>query len=138
MVQFTAEYLGGLECRAVHVPSGADMRTDAPVDAGGKGRTFSPTDLVATGLLTCIMTTMAMVAERGGLKLDGMTGAVEKLMRPSPPRRIDQLKVRLKMPIAANHALAEKLKHAAHMCPVHISLHPEISQTIEWEWAQGG
>jgi uncharacterized OsmC-like protein len=135
MVHLTAEYLGGFACRAVHGPSGAEMRTDAPADIGGGGSTFSPTDLVGAALLTCMMTTMAMVAERSGVKLDGMTGAVEKIMRTTSPRRIDQLKVRLKMPIAADHAAAQKLMNAAEKCPVHISLHPEIIQTIEFEWA---
>jgi len=135
MVNFTAEYLGGLKCRAVHGPSGVQMLTDAPADVGGSGTTFSPTDLVATGLLTCIMTTMAMVAERNGIKLDGMSGTVEKAMRTSPPRRIDSLKIHLKMPIAADHPAVEKLKHAAQACPVHLSLHPDITENIEWEWA---
>jgi putative redox protein len=136
MVTFTAEYLGGLSCRAVHVPSGSDMRTDAPADIGGGATTFSPTDLVATGLLTCIMTTIALVAERNDLKLDGMHGKIEKTMRTSPPRRIDSLTIHLHMPIAEDHPIAEKLKSAAHSCPVHLSLHPEITETITWEWAQ--
>jgi len=135
MVHFTAEYLGGLKCRAVHGPSGVEMLTDAPADVGGGGTTFSPTDLVATGLLTCIMTTMAMVAERNGIKLDGMSGKIEKVMRTSPPRRIDSLNIHLKMPIAVDHPAVEKLKHAAQACPVHLSLHPDITETIDWEWA---
>ena len=135
MLQFTAEYLGGLKCRAVHGPSGSGMTTDAPTDVGGTGATFSPTDLVATGLLTCIMTTLAMVAERGGVKLDAMTGKVEKIMCTSPPRRIDSLNIQLKVPIPADHPIVEKLKHAAQVCPVHLSLHPEIVENITWEWA---
>ena len=130
MVTFTAEYLGGLKCRAVHGPSGSEMTTDGPADIGGGATTFSPTDLVATGLLTCIMTTIALVAERNHVKLDGMSGKIEKVMRTSPPRRIDSLVISLKMPIAENHPLAEKLKSAAHSCPVHLSLHPEITETI--------
>lgn len=135
MVTFTAEYLGGLKCRAVHGPSGSEMITDAPADIGGTASTFSPTDLVATGLLTCIMTTIALVAERNQVKLDGMSGKIEKVMRTSPPRRIDSLTIDLKMPIPADHPLAEKLKSTAQMCPVHLSLHPEITETINWEWA---
>lgn len=135
MVTFTAEYLGGLKCRAVHGPSGSDMITDAPADIGGGASTFSPTDLIATGLLTCIMTTIALVAERNNLKLDGMHGSIEKIMRTSPPRRVDKLNIQLTLPIAADHPLAEKLKTAAHSCPVHLSLHPEIEENIEWHWA---
>lgn len=134
MVHFTAEYLGGLQCRATHTPSGSTMLTDAPADVGGQASTFSPTDMVATGLLTCIMTTMALVAQRGGLDLAGMTGSIEKVMRTSPPRRIDALKLQLSMPIPADHPMVDKLKHAAQNCPVHLSLHPEITETIDWQW----
>ena len=97
--------------------SGTDILTDAPADVGGKASTFSPTDLVATGLLTCIMTTMAIVAERLNVKLDGMTGEIEKVMRTAPPRRIDSLKIHLKMPVPENHPAVEKLKSAAAHCP---------------------
>ena len=135
MVHFTAEYLGGLRCRTVHGPSGAEMLTDAPTDVSGQGTTFSPTDLVATALMTCIMTTMAMVADRLGAKLDGMTGEIEKVMRTTPPRRVDSFKIHLKLPIPENHPAAAKIKDAAGKCPVHLSLHPEITETIEWEWA---
>ncbi len=135
MVTFTAEYLGGLKCRAVHSPSGSAMITDAPLDNGGTASTFSPTDLVATGLLTCIMTTIALMAERHELKLEGMHGKIEKIMRTSPPRRIERLNIDMHMPIAEDHPLAEKLKAAAHSCPVHLSLHPEIQENIIWNWA---
>lgn len=112
------------------------MITDAPADIGGTATTFSPTDLTATALLTCIMTTMALVAERNGLKLDGMTGDIEKTMRTSPPRRIDSLTINLHMPIESGHPLREKLEHAAHVCPVHLSLHPDIVETIHWHWKE--
>ena len=135
MVTFTAEYLGGLRCSAQHGPSGSQMITDAPADIGGQASTFSPTDLIATGLLTCIMTTMALVAERNQIKLDGMKGSIEKVMRTTPPRRIDSLTIKLQMPIAEDHPMAEKLKSAADMCPVHLSLHPDITKTIDWKWA---
>lgn len=135
MVQMTAEYLGQYECRAVHGPSGTAISTAAPADIGGKGDAFSPTDLVGAALVTCIMTTMAMYAERHELKLDGMSGSTEKVMRSESPRRIAELKVHLKMPIAADHPLAQRLMQVAEKCPVHLSLHPDISQIIEWEWA---
>lgn len=136
MVSFTAVYKGNLKCEAVHGPSHTAITTDAPVDIGGSGSTFSPTDLVATSLLTCIMTTMALVAERNCLKLDGMSGTAEKIMRSTPPRRIDTLKLSLRMPIPQDHPLREKLEHAAHSCPVHLSLHPDITQSISWEWQE--
>lgn len=135
MVSFSAEYKGGLVCTATHGPSGSQIVTDAPADIGGGATTFSPTDLVATSLLTCIMTTMALVAERDGLKLDGMSGTAEKVMRTESPRRIDTLKLSLRMPLQADHPMAAKLERVARSCPVHLSLHPEIKQMIEWEWA---
>lgn len=135
MVTFTAEYLGELRCRAVHGPSGTEMITDAPADNGGKASSFSPTDLVATGLLTCIFTTLAIMAQRNQLELKGMSGKIEKVMRATPPRRIEALKIQIKMPIAEDHPLAEGLKSAAHSCPVHLSLLPDIQESIEWEWA---
>lgn len=135
MVDFTAKYISGLKCEAVHGPSNSQMITDAPADIGGTATTFSPTDLVATGLLTCIMTTMALVAERGGVKLDGMTGRIEKTMRKEPPRRIDSLKINLRIPLNPDHPMRDKLEATASACPVHLSLHPDITETISFEWS---
>lgn len=135
MVVIESTYEGSLRCRSVHTPSGAVLVSDAPADMGGKASSFSPTDLAATSLLTCIMTTMALVAARHGLELEGMSGRVEKIMRTEAPRRIARLNVTVKMPIPADHEKVALLQRAAESCPVHMSLHPEVEECIEWEWS---
>jgi putative redox protein len=134
MVKVTSTYEGGLRCRAVHGPSGTTLVTDAPVDNHGKGESFSPTDLVATALGACMMTIMGIVAERHGLDLTGMTAETEKVMTSAPPRRIASLRTRLTIPLPADHPQRQLLEQAAHTCPVHKSLHPEIDAAIEFAW----
>jgi putative redox protein len=134
MVTITATYDGSLRCTATHAPSGATMPTDAPVDNHGRGEAFSPTDLVATALGTCILTTMAIAAARLGTRIDGATIAVEKLMAAAPTRRIGALNVAITMPagIAPEHHAA--LIRAAERCPVTQSLHPDITVGMVWVW----
>jgi len=134
MVNVTSTYEGGLRCRAVHGPSGTTLVTDAPVDNHGKGESFSPTDLVATALGACMMTIMGIVAERHGLDLTGMTAETEKVMTATPPRRIASLRTRITVPLPADHPQRQPLEQAAHTCPVHKSLHPEIDAAIEFVW----
>jgi uncharacterized OsmC-like protein len=134
MVRISSTYEGNLRCRAVHGPSDTVLVTDAPVDNHGKGESFSPTDLVATALGTCIMTTMAIVADRRGIALDGMTVETEKVMTTSLPRRIASLKTRITIPLSADHEARSVLEHTAHACPVHKSLHPDIDASIEFVW----
>lgn len=135
MVTMTAKFNGGLMCTAVHEPSGEKISTDAPIDIGGGARYFSPTDLVGTALLTCILTTVASVAAKYEIDLDGMEGSVEKIMTDSVPRRIAKLSVSLDLPVAADHPLRDKLERAVHYCPVHHALHPDIitDVTINWD-----
>lgn len=135
MVKVSSTYEGGLRCRAVHGPSGVAVVTDAPVDNHGKGESFSPTDLVATALGACMMTIMGIVAERHGIDLTGMTAETVKEMTKEPPRRIASLRTRLSIPLAADHPQREALERAAHSCPVHKSLHPDIDAAIEFVWA---
>jgi uncharacterized OsmC-like protein len=132
MVEITARYEGQLRCHATHGPSGAGVLTDAPVDNHGKGEAFSPTDLVATALPTCMMTIMGIYAERHGISLVGMTARTEKEMTKTPPRRIASLRTVITVPIAADHPQREALENAAHTCPVHKSLHPDIDAPIEF------
>jgi putative redox protein len=131
MVDIDASYAGDLRCKAKHGPSGSTLLTDAPVDNLGKGEAFSPTDLVATALGTCILTTMAIVAQRNGVPFEGGKVHVAKEMTTSPPRRIARLTVRLEMPAGIAAGMRGKLEHAAHACPVHRSLHPETEVPIE-------
>lgn len=135
MVEITARYEGQLRCNATHGPSNAVVRTDAPVDNHGKGESFSPTDLVATALPTCMMTIMGIYAERHGIDLRGMHARTAKEMTQSPPRRIASLRTVITLPIASSHPQREALENAAHTCPVHRSLHPEIAAPIEFVYA---
>src|SRR5471032_282805 len=101
MVKITGEYQGDLHCTAAHGPSGNTLVTDAPKDNQGRGEAFSPTDLVATALATCIVTTMAIVARRSGVELTGLKYEVTKEMSADAPRRIARLTVDLWLPAAA-------------------------------------
>jgi uncharacterized OsmC-like protein len=135
VVHLSSVYEGGLRCRATHAPSGTSLVTDAPVDNHGKGESFSPTDLVATALGACMMTIMGIVAERHGVNLVGMRAETVKEMTKEPPRRIASLRTRLTIPLPADHPQRAALEQAAHTCPVHKSLHPEIDAAIEFVWA---
>ncbi len=133
MVTITATYEGDLCCTATHGPSGARISTDAPKDNEGLGRYFSPTDLVATALGTCVLTTMAIVARRHGIELKGATVTVEKHMT-SAPRRIGRLPVALTVPGTFTDQQKKLLEAAAHGCPVHKSLHAELDAPITIRW----
>jgi putative redox protein len=98
MTLIDSVYVGELRCRSSHQPSGTELDTDAPTDNQGKGERFSPTDLVATALSTCMLTIMGIVAERHGWSLEGCTARVEKSMTSEPPRRIALLTVWLSLP----------------------------------------
>jgi len=135
MVQIDIVYQGGLRCEAVHGPSGTKLVTDAPVDNQGKGESFSPTDLVATGLGVCIPTIMAMVAEREKIDLTGMRIMVQKEMSAEPPRRIARLAVRIQMPQGLTDLQKTKLERAALTCPVHQTLHGNVEMPIEFVYA---
>lgn len=133
MVKVTAIYQGQKHCQATHEPSGSVIETDAPKDNQGLGEKFSPTDLVATALGTCILTTVAIVAERDGLDIKNSTIEVEKHMSTSP-RRISQLVVKLNLPKNVDEKFRGKLKHAAEACPVAKSLHPDTQIVTEINW----
>ena len=132
MVEINARYEGQLRCHATHGPSKSTIFTDAPVDNHGRGEAFSPTDLVATALQTCMMTIMGIYAERHGIDLRGMTARTEKVMTKEGPRRISSLRTVLTLPIAADHPQRAALENAAHTCPVHKSLHPDVHAPIEF------
>ena len=138
MVKIDVSYDGGLRCQATHGPSGCRLLTDAPVDNQGKGESFSPTDLVATALATCMLTTMGIVAERHGWEMAGSTGSVEKAMVADPARRIGRLTVVLR--IAGDHDAKTRaaLERAALTCPVHKSLRPEVEIPVRIEWVGAG
>src|SRR5271169_1803564 len=98
MVNIQIEYQGDLHCKATHGPSGAELSTDAPRDNQGRGESFSPTDLVATALGTCMITVMGIAARKLNIDVSGVTATVEKEMTAAPPRRIERLTVRIHVP----------------------------------------
>ena len=133
MVQIDTEYIGDLRCTAEHGPSGVTLTTDAPEDNHGEGRSFSPTDLVATALGTCIATILGIQAEKHDLDLEGIAISVEKEMT-SDPRRIDVLRTDVTMPVALDESIRTRLERAARHCPVDESIHPDIDVPIVFHW----
>ena len=134
MVAIQVEYQGDLHCKAVHGPSATELTTDAPTDNHGRGESFSPTDLVATALGTCMLTVMGIMARTLNLDIAGTTASVEKEMTASAPRMIQSLAVKIHVPHAITPENQQKLERAAHTCPVHKSLHPDVHTTIDFTW----
>ncbi len=135
MVEILIDYQDGLTCHAIHAPSGAKITTDAPHDNHGRGQSFSPTDLVATAIGSCMATIMGIVAERKGLSLQGMKIAVRKIMNTEGVRRIGRIEIDIDMPLPPDHPHRELLVNSAVACPVHHSLHPDIDCDIQWSWS---
>ena len=134
MVNIQIEYQGDLHCKATHGPSGVELSTDAPKDNQGRGESFSPTDLVATALGSCMLTIMGIAARTLKIDISGATADVTKEMTAALPRRIERLTVRIHVPHALSPQDREKLERAAHACPVHRSLHPDVQTPIEFVW----
>ena len=134
MVTLTITYDGSLRCSALHDSSGTRLVTDAPKDNHGRGESFSPTDLVATALVTCMLTTMAIQTRNDVLALEGIRAEVEKHMTTAPPRRIARIVVRMAMPRGIPSAAREKIQKIAHTCPVALSLHPEVVQDVSFTY----
>jgi len=135
MVRIDVRYEGGLRCHAVHGPSGEKLSTDAPVDNQGRGESFSPTDLVATALATCMATIMGIVADRHGWNIDGTTMSVAKEMTSEAPRRIRRLEVVIDSSAALDERARKTLENAAHTCPVRLSILPAIEVPVEFRWS---
>lgn len=134
MVKIDLNYEGELRVRAKHGPSGTMLTTDAPTDNQGKGESFSPTDLVATGLGTCMATIMGMVARRHDIDLKGMRIDVEKIMSQDAPRRIAALNVEFRIPVRPDAERIQLLEEAARTCPVAQSINPKIRVTTQFRW----
>lgn len=133
MVQLAARYEGNKKCHVTH-PEGHTLPTDAPKDLGGNSSAFSPTELIASGLVTCILTTIGMWAERRQLDLRGMSAVVEKEMSTSPSR-IGRLAVTITVPATlVPEELRPRLEAIGYRCPVHASLHPEIEAPILYRY----
>ena len=134
MVEIAIRYEGELHTRAKHGPSGSELETDAPKDNEGRGEAFSPTDLLATALGSCMLTVMGILARRKGWAIEGARARVEKHMVVEPVRRIGKLVVEFDMP-AVPEGARTMLERAAHTCPVHQSLHPDVELDIRFHWA---
>jgi putative redox protein len=134
VVDIAISYDGNLRCSATHGPSGSTLLTDAPKDNMGSGEAFSPTDLMATALGTCILTTMAIAARHRGIDLAGATMKVTKEMVSKPIRRIARLIVELRLPLELPEEQRAALEWAARSCPVHKSMHPDVEMPISIVW----
>ena len=132
-VRITSYYKGDLKVRVTHQLSGTELTTAAPLDNQGDGSSFSPTDLVAAALGSCILTIVGIVAQRRSIVVDGAHVEVEKSMSTTP-RRIGKLPVIVHLPNNLSTADREALEKAALNCPVHHSLHPDIESTILFEY----
>lgn len=126
-------YLGNLRTSSIHLQSGSEIITDAPVDNNGKGEAFSPTDTVANGLATCMLTVMGIKARDLAVNFDGSTAEVIKIMG-TEPRRITEIHVVFTMNLVTDEKTKTILERTAMTCPVHFSLHPDIKREITFNW----
>jgi putative redox protein len=132
MTTIDSRYEGALRCHSSHGPSGSVLETDAPTDNQGKGERFSPTDLVATALSTCILTILGIVAERHDWPLQGTTARVQKTMTPEAPRRIALLEVWISLPVGLSEQQRAVLQRAGESCPVKLSLEGAVPMRLYW------
>ncbi len=128
-------YQGNLRTTATHIRSGSVIETDAPVDNNGKGERFSPTDLVATALASCMVTIMGVAANTHSIDIDGIICEIEKIMTENP-RKIGEVKIKVQFPEGKSYNDKEKtiLERAALHCPVYLSLHPDCIKTVDFNW----
>ena len=124
-------YLGNLRTKAVHIQSGDTIITDAPTDNQGKGEAFSPTDLVATSLASCVLTIMGIIARRYNISLKGTTAEVEKSMSANP-RRINEIRINIFFKKSIEKKIRNKLEKAALSCPVKGSLSKDLNEIIKF------
>jgi len=124
-------YQNNLRTEAEHIASGEKIITDAPIDNNGKGEAFSPTDLVATALGSCMITIMAIAAEKHGIDISRTNALVKKEMS-SDPRRINEIIIDINMDKNIEVKDRKRLEKAALACPVHKSLHPDIKKKIQF------
>ncbi len=135
MVEIDIINQGKLRCEATHEPSGVKLLTDAPKDNNGEGKSFSPTDLLATALGSCMMTIMSISAQKEDIDLTGSSVSVIKEMSASGPRRIAKLTVKFDIPTRVTEVQRQKLHNAAMACPVHKSLHPDVEVAVTFNWS---
>jgi putative redox protein len=128
------KYLDNLRTESIHIKSGKNLFTDAPVDNQGKGETFSPTDLLATSLASCMLTIMGIAANKFGLNIDGVDCGVSKIMS-SNLRKISEIIINFDFPKNSfNEEQKQILRDAAYSCPVALSLHPDLRKNITFNF----
>ena len=128
-------YNGELRTTCIHLRSGNEFITDAPVDNNGLGRAFSPTDTVATGLASCMITVMGIKARDLEVDLTNSVAEVTKHMA-SDPRRISKIEIALSLPAHVSEKNRTILERIGNTCPIHYSLHPDIEKVITYNWIQ--
>ena len=135
MTKMITVYKGNLRTEITHTQSGTKITTDAPTDNHGKGESFSPTDLFASSLGSCMLTIMGITAQAHGFNIDGTTMTTEKVMAANP-RRVAEIIIDFKFPEGSNYSDKEKrlIEAAAKSCPVGNSLSAELKKTINFNW----
>lgn len=126
-------YLGNLRTQSTHLQSNSQIITDAPIDNNGKGEAFSPTDMVANSLATCMLTVMGIKAETMQLELKNSTAEVTKVMEVNP-RRISEIHISFVMEGVSDEKSRKILENTGNTCPVHHSIHPDIKKEITFFW----
>lgn len=134
MAEIEIWYEGDLSTRCVHKENGSEITTDAPKDNQGLGRVFSPTDLLAASLGSCVLTLMGIIARKCNIDIKGTKLIVAKQMQASPLRRIGRLSVHVYCPYSFPSEITDRLIQAAQTCPVKHSLHPDIQQELIFHW----
>ena len=125
-------YSGELRCEATHHGSGSVLMTDAPIDNAGQGEAFSPTDLLATSVATCMLTIMGITAKSRNWSIEGSTAEVNKQMTQSGPRKVERLRVHVKLPQHLSDEQRSLLQRVAEQCPVKRSLDPMMQLELIW------
>lgn len=126
-------YQGNLRTKCVHLKSGNEIITDAPIDNFGKGEGFSPTDTVATALASCMITVMGVKANQLKIDFKNISADVEKIMS-SNPRRISEIRVNINLPLKISQKDKTIIERAGDNCPIHNSLDPKLKRVIKYNW----
>lgn len=126
-------YLGELRTSSIHIQSGSEIISDAPIDNQGKGAAFSPTDTVANGLGSCMFTVMGIKAAEMNVNLSNSTAEITKIME-AEPRRISEIHIVFNITTEADDKTKTILERTAMTCPVYYSLHPDIKKVISFNW----
>lgn len=129
MTKITSVYLGDGQTELTHGPTGAKIRTDLPPDNGGKGRLFSPTDLLASAFASCVLSIMGKMAARAGEDLTGTRIEIDKMMAESP-RRVDEFVLDITFPPHFTAEMKERYAGAVNACPVHHTLRTDVKTTV--------